>query len=114
MAKRGDLYWAVLERLRSWPLHDGVFLHDIGANRGNLDGPTLRRIARQYGVNRGIKAKVAGVDVHADALARYINDERPWPEGLVERAHRCIALAQRVRKDHTHGLQLSAATKFSW
>lgn len=110
-AERSDLFWAVVEHVRSWIGQDGPLRRAIVA-KGKLDGVTLRRIAITYNVNRGIRAKEAGGD--AEALAKLINEASPWPTDLVDRAQKCKAIAREAEEKYTHGIQYSAITKFSW
>ncbi len=115
LTPKSDLYWAVVEHVRTWLGEDGPFRQIIDAKNGELDGSTLRRISIIYNVNRGIKAKEGNIDAHADALAEMLNKARPWPVGLVERAEKCLEVALDAKKQgHTKTLQASAITKFSW
>jgi hypothetical protein len=110
-----DLYWAVVEHVRTWLSDDGPFIQSIKRMNGVLDGVTLRRIAINYNVSRGIRGKGEDGDAHAVALAQLINGTRSWPSGLVQRAQVCAELAREAKeKCHTHGVQASAITKFSW
>ncbi len=87
----------------------------LDSQNGALDGPILRKISIVYNVNRGIRAKKAKVDSHADALARLLNEARPWPISLIERAEKCRQVALAAKEaGHTKTLQASAITKFSW
>jgi hypothetical protein len=112
---RGDLFWAVIEHVRTWLGEDGPFRHAIERQNGRLDGITLRRIAIVYNVSRGIRKGEAGVDIHANALAQIINEAPPWPSDLGARADRCLEVARLAQsRGHTKELQASALTKFSW
>ncbi|MET4085626.1 hypothetical protein [Bradyrhizobium sp. S3.5.5] len=112
---RGDLFWAVVDHVRTWLGEDGPFRHAIERQNGRLDGVTLRRIAIVYNVNRGIRKGEAGVDIHANALAEMINEVRDWPSDLRARAERCLDVARTAQsRGHTKELQASALTKLSW
>jgi hypothetical protein len=112
--QRNDLYWAVVEHVRTWLRDDGPFIQEIKRGNGALNGRTLRRIATTYKVSRGIPRGGADGDTHAEALARLINDTN-WPSELVPRAKVCANLAREANeKRYTHGIQTSAITKFSW
>jgi hypothetical protein len=113
--RKTDLYWAVVDHVRSWLSEDGAFRWVIDEKDGELDGVTLRRISMIYNVSRGVRADKSGTDKHAHALARLLNGARPWPTSLVERANKCLEVARKAKAlGHTSGLQVSAVTKFSW
>jgi len=87
----------------------------IAEKKGELDGTTLRRIAIIYNVSRGIRAKEENRDIHADSLAQLLNAALPWPSDIVERAKKCLEIAEKAKElRHTSTLQASAVTKFSW
>jgi hypothetical protein len=80
-----------------------------------LDGVSVRRIAVVYNVSRGIKKGDSNADNHADAVAQLVNEARPWPPNLGDRASKCLAIAKAAKSQgHTFTLQASAMTKFSW
>ncbi|WLA63751.1 hypothetical protein [Bradyrhizobium diazoefficiens] len=112
---RSDLFWSVVEHARTWLGDDGPIRRVIEVGAGRLDGQILRRIAVAYNVSRGVTKGENGADIHADGLARLINEASPWPSTLVERAHRCLELAASAQAaGHTKKVQASALTKFSW
>ena len=92
-----ELYYAVVEQVRSWLVEDGPLIQEIKRKAGKLDGRTLRRIAMSYAVNRGIGKKGKDGDTHAEGFARLLNNQSPWPSDLIERANRC---AEVVRERH--------------
>jgi len=115
------LKWAVVEHHRTWSLFDGdarrVVEHD------GLDPLAVRKIAREYGVNRGIlKTKdengkpIAGKDNSAKWLAEKISHAAGnWPESLQERAEACAEIARNAsREGYTRGELASATTKIIW
>ena len=109
-----ELYWAVVEHVRTWLGDDGPFIQAIKSRNGALDGITLRRIAINYNVSRGIRARTEKGDTHAEALAQLINGTK-WPSELLPRAKVCAELAREAhQRGHTVGVQLSAMSKLSW
>ncbi|MBE0533611.1 MAG: hypothetical protein IH626_22535 [Rhodospirillales bacterium] len=112
------LYWAVVEHYRTWLNFDGIELKQVAANKGILDGATVRRVAKEYKVNRGIrKAPVkGGPDKYANAIARGISKlaKNNWPTSLAARSTTCAAFALAVKKNYTNGEQVSAVTKLVW
>ena len=52
-----NLYWAVVEHVRTWLLEDGPFLLAINKNGGKFDVETLTRISISYNVNRSMYKK---------------------------------------------------------
>jgi len=115
-AEKGDLYWAVIEHVRTWRRDDQEYRTIIDANAGKLDGKILKGIAIKYGVNRGICAKIEGVSVPADEYAKLLNERlEKWPAGLVARAKWCADVAvEAKRRGFTHGFQASGVTKLAW
>lgn len=112
---RSDLFWAVVEHTRTWIAEDGPFRLVVEKQNGRLDGATLRRIAIAYNVSRGVNKRDPEKDTSSDAIARLINNARPWPSGLSDRARKCLKIAQIAQSHgHTDKLQASAMTKFSW
>lgn len=112
---KDDLFWAVIEHVRTWLGEDGPFRHAVERQNGRLDGIILRRIAIVYNVSRGIRKGEGGVDIHANALAQMINETLAWPSDLRARADSCLKIAKAAQlRGHTKELQASALTKFSW
>lgn len=119
--RRELLRCAVVEHYRTRCRFDGPELKRLTPN--GLDAPSVRRIAKEYYVNRGILStkdatgkKIAGRDDHADWLAKRLNDEaKKWPDKLIDRATRCTEVAKHASKmKHTNGKLASAMTKLIW
>jgi hypothetical protein len=133
------LYWATIRYLRAWYATDGVNVARVGKEK--LTPPVLRRITREYLVNRGIaSAKNSKVDRQAHAiddedasaklLCMLLNDAaEKWPTSLVERSNVCASLTQKAfeqkigvfvekkRPSNTPPVQneiVSAITKLLW
>lgn len=123
--KRHDyLYFAVIEHYRSWLMFDGVELTRINQAGGILDAASVRRIAREYLVIRGIKRIPQGqqIDIHANGVALHLNSLHPVANlTLAQRCQLCINAAiwandndPATSRPHTNGVQLSAMSKLSW
>lgn len=119
--RRELLKWAVVEHYRTWRSFDGIQLKRMPPD--GIDAASVRRIAKEYYVNRGILStkdangkKIAGRDDHADWLAIRLNDEaKNWPGPLNDRATRCAEVAKHASKEkHTKGELASAITKLVW
>lgn len=111
-----EIYWATLSYTRFWFWHDGPLLSVVCANGGRLTPSVLRRIAKEYKVNRGIPAPAEdGIDRSAKGLCFLLNDAvQGWPENLADRAQECAKLVkakdEKLSEDHL----ASAITKLVW
>lgn len=122
--KHKHLYWAVVEHYRTWLAFDGIERLRISREKNAIDAKSVRRIAIEYRINRGILAtknnkgnKIVGRDDHAQAIAEHLNQvvARDWPDSLTARAQKCIEIAEWAREnEHTSGVLVSAATKLMW
>ena len=111
-------YWALIEHHRYWLSNDGIYVREIREN-GALMMPVSQRIVREYGVARNI-GMINGVDGNqVNGLQRLVDDinNSPWPDGLVDRANCCIALAdahhERCIAERRHR-PISAVSKLMW
>ena len=111
------LYWAVIEHYRTWLSFDGIELTRLKKTNVGLDKDAVRRIAREYQVNRGItgpKDKKKLVDKAAPWIAKTLNGTR-WPTPIQDRAAVCADVAIKAdRLNHTKGKAASAMTKLMW
>lgn len=128
ISDREILYWAVIGRYRFWLNFDGAELRRIGRSGQRLDGYAVRRIAREYQVNRTILRKKDGGrggsganDQAADRLAKALKQAAArWPSTLEERAKVCARIAEKAgtrnggnQEDRTRRA-VSAVTKLMW
>lgn len=109
---------AVIDHFRTWLRFDGPERARIIKNDGKLNGVMVRRISREYNVNRGIRRHHANrdQDPSANAIAEIVNQAtQNWPEGLEERAARCAAYAnQAFDGNYTHYRLASGISKLIW
>lgn len=103
----GPLYWATIRYLRAWYATDGVNVERV--KREKLTVPLLRRIAKEYNVNRGIAAAdnskvnieahaISATDPSAELLCVLLNKaSENWPVGLLARATTCANLVDSAK-----------------
>jgi len=104
-----ELYWACITYTRSWWATDGPRL---ARTRKGLDHKSLRAIALEYNVNRGVPKGVES----AQKLADFLNKAgKIWPGGLTARAERCLEIVAQARSaGRLKTNQISGTTKFMW
>jgi hypothetical protein len=82
--------------------------------QGKLDAFAVRRIARRYGVNRGIRQADSEKDLPATRIAHEVNKlVRRWSDDLVARSNAVHDLAENLI-EFTKGRQVSAISKLAW
>ncbi len=113
---RSKLLAAIVDHLRWWLAGDGVHMRRLHQN-GKIDPKTLRKIANDYYVSRGLReGKESEI---AEMLQERLVD---WPGSLKERAEFVYELANDAKavggsdkaEQLTNGLQLSAFSKICW
>ena len=116
------IFWGFVEHFRFWLVFDGVELNRLRhSNSGYLDRKSVRRIAQNYSVNRGIvAAKKKGNKVISDNPARWLactvnRFDSSNILTLEDRAEWCAGkICDAERKKITHNKQASAITKLLW
>ena len=113
-------FWGFAEHFRFWLIFDGVELKRLKrSNTGKLDADSVKRIARNYSVMRGIRS--AGKNKFnsskpIDRLVQIINEfDVAKHTSLEEKAKWCkekIYVAE--NNCITHGKQASGITKLLW
>jgi len=113
---RKKLRAAIVDHLRWWLAGDGVHMRRLHTN-GVIDPRTLRKIANDYFVSRGLR------EGKENQIAEMIQDKlQNWPNSLKARADVVYCLAEEAEKEGgadetkqlTHGLQLSGFSKLCW
>lgn len=114
--QESDLYYAVVEHVRSWLSEDGGFRAAIDDAEGRINGYQVRRISIIYNVSRGLTAGNGNGDQAANDLASLLNSYHGmWSNDLRDRAQQCAEIAEQAKRSgYTKGNQASAITKFSW
>lgn len=100
---------AVIEHLYQWWARDGLLYLRLRLPDGQIDPAVLRRVARAYGVSRGI---LEGQEANVGKLI--LSNLDHWPEGLVARAQVVRRTAEEAEGNLTRGLLLSAFSKLVW
>ena len=113
------IFWGFVEWFRFWLVFDGLELKRLQQeNSGKLCRESVRRIARNYSVNRGVRAAEKGSsrDCSGEWLAHTINEFDCLKHNLLqEKAGFCRKIAKEASdKNITHGRQVSAMTKLLW
>ena len=100
---------AVIEHLYQWWARDGLLYRRLRLPNGQIDPAVLRKIARAYGVSRGI---LEGQEANVGGLI--VTNLNNWPEDLVARAQVVRHIAEEAKGRFTRGLLLSAFSKLVW
>lgn len=100
---------AVIEHLYQWWARDGLLYRRLRLPDGQIDPAVLRKIARAYGVSRGI---LEGQEASVGKLI--VTNLGNWPDDLVARAHVVRRIADEAKGNLTRGLLLSAFSKLVW
>ena len=117
------IFWGFVAHLRWWLIFDGGELSRLNrCNADKLDSDSIKRIAKNYSVRRGIKADRGIGDCNyytetsAEWLARTINEfDRSKHDSLEDKARWCGKIAGDARNENvTNGQQVSAITKLLW
>lgn len=122
----GTLYYATLHHLRGWLWFDQVELKMV-AEAGGLTATSVRRIAVEYSVIRGMGSDLGedakandkrdAVDGNAETLAKLLNDSlKKWKRADMSGRH---LMCQELGRDKESGgvlrtNQVSAVTKLMW
>ncbi|MDF2367236.1 hypothetical protein [Sneathiella sp.] len=112
---------SVFEHYRWYLADDFISEEKVRLNKGKLTPELLTSIGRRYEVGRNLKT---GENDNPQRIAKELNEVvNNWPKELVERANRCVEIANILREkgltpahgqNSTPGTPLSAVTKLVW